>query len=343
MEFQKIRFNKRMCYLTTCPCLTPEGVAYILQANSKLNLSEIKKIRRATSRQKGPHLVQTSIAIVADCDDTLAPDTTGQLLRICGVDSEDFFQNKSNPLAREGWDPSLAYMHEMIKLAQPGGPLAGLTRKKLTELAVQLEFYPGVPACFQVIKEEVENEPDFRAVGVRVESYVVSGGIADLLRASALKESVYRIWGCDFSYDSRDVIAYPKNVISFTDKTRFLFRINKGLTAPAFDNQPSSVNQAMTAAERTVPFENMIYLGDGPSDIPCMSLLTANKGFVIGVASPDNPNKIWALSHGRRANQTVDPDFASDGSAFRALREAVLNVAQEIASQNRGRRPVPQH
>lgn len=287
-------------------------------------------------------MVQTSIAIVADCDDTLAPDTTGQLLRLCGVDSGEFFQNKSAPLVREGWDPSLAYMHEMIKLAQPGGPLAGLTRQKLEDIAGQLEFYPGVPACFQTIKQEVESAPDFRAVGVRVESYVVSGGIAELLRASALRESVYRIWGCDFSYDSNGVIAYPKNVISFTDKTRFLFRINKGLTAPGSDNQPYSVNQVMTAEERPVPFENMIYLGDGPSDIPCMSLLLAKDGFVIGIESPDNPDKTWALSHGRRVNQTVAPDFTDEGSAFKALRQAVWHKAQEIVGQNPSR-PVPQH
>ncbi len=288
-------------------------------------------------------MVQTSIAIVADCDDTLAPDTTGQLLRLYGVDSEDFFQNKSAPLVREGWDPSLAYMHEMIKLAQNGGPLAGLTRQRLIELAERLEFYPGVLACFRAIKQEVENDSDFRAAGVRVESYVVSGGIAELLRASALRESVYRIWGCDFSYDSNGVITYPKNVISFTDKTRFLFRINKGLIAPAYDNQSYSVNQVMTPEERPVPFENMIYLGDGPSDIPCMSLLLANNGFVIGVTNPDRPDRTWALSHGRRANQTVDPDFKSDGSAFRALREAVLQIARAIASQTSGGRPVPQY
>ena len=288
-------------------------------------------------------MVQTSIAIVADCDDTLAPDTTGQLLRLCGVDSEDFFQQKSAPLVGGGWDPSLAYMHEMIRLAQPGGPLAELTQQKITELAKNLEFYPGVPTCFRTIKEEVENDPDFRAVGIRVESYVVSGGIAELLRASTLSESTYRIWGCDFAYGSNGVIAYAKNVISFTDKTRFLYRINKGLTAPATDSRPYSVNQVMTSEERPVPFENMIYLGDGPSDIPCMSLLSANKGFVIGVTSQDNPGKTWALSYGRRAHQTVDPDFDVNGSAYRALREAVVQRAQAIAGQASSWRPVPQH
>ncbi len=288
-------------------------------------------------------MVQTSIAIVADCDDTLAPDTTGQLLRVFGVDSDEFFRNKSAPLVSEGWDPSLAYMHEMIRLAQPGGPLEGLTQQKFTEIAGQLEFFPGVPDCFKLVKGEVENDPDFRAAGVRVESYVVSGGIAELLRASSLKESVYRIWGCDFSYNSEGVIAYPKNAISFTDKTRFLYRINKGLTAPASDSRPYSVNEVMTADERPVPFQNMVYLGDGPSDVPCMSLLSANKGFVIGVASQDNPGKTWALSYGRRANQTVDPDFTEDGPAYRALRQSVLQIARSIANQASGGRPVPQH
>ena len=288
-------------------------------------------------------MAQTSIAIIADCDDTLAPDTTGQLLKLCGVDSEDFFQNKSGTLVSQGWDPSLAYMHGMIELAKPGGPLSHLTREWIIERASQLDFFPGVPKCFEIIKRDIENDPDFRAAGIRVESYVVSGGIAELLRASSLKDATYRIWGCDFEYDSRGVIAYPKNVISFTDKTRFLFRINKGQAGPAFDSQPSSVNQPMNHEERLVPFENMIYIGDGPSDIPCMSLLTNNNGFVIGITSQNNPSKTWALAYGRRANQTVDNNFTEQGMAYKALRQAVWQRANLIAGQASGRGPVPQH
>ena len=285
---------------------------------------------------------QTTIAIVADCDDTLAPDTTAQLLELCGVDSKKFFAEDAASLVKQGWDPSLAYMNRMVALATNDGPLSDLTSAKIQELGQQLEFFPGVPACFDLIKTEIEQEPSFRAAGIRVESYVVSGGIGELLRASPLKNATHQIWGCDFSYDDRGVIAFPQNVISFTEKTRFLFRVNKGQVGPSYEGRPYTVNQPMEPTERPVPFENMVYLGDGASDIPCMSLLQSMKGFVIGVTSEINPARTWALAYGRRANQTVDPDFREDGSAYKALKQAVFQRALVITGQASTSGPVPQ-
>ena len=284
---------------------------------------------------------------MADCDDTLAPDTTAQLLKMCGVDSSDFFANRAGPLVKGGWDPSLAYMHGMIELTKEEGLLSSLTQSRIRELAGQLTFYPGVPGCFRSIKDEVESDQAFRAAGIRVETYVISGGIAELLRASALADATHYIWGCDFAYDARGVIAVPKNVISFTDKTRFLYAIQKGKVGPAFDGQPYAVNDPMTPEERPVPFANMIYLGDGPSDVPCMSLLRSMGGYVIGIASKDNPTKTWALGYGRRVHLTARPDFSRDGEADTLLREAVWQKvwqkAQQIAERVSRTGPVPQH
>lgn len=288
-------------------------------------------------------MAQTLIAIIADCDDTLAPDTTGQLLELCGVDKQDFFRNQSASLVKEGWDPSLAYMRRMVEFAADGGPLSNLTRDQLRSLAAKLNFYPGVPDCFAHIKSAIESDPAFRAAGVRVESYVISGGIAELLRASSLQSKTHYIWGCDFAYDSRGVIDFPRNVISFTDKTRFLYMINKGKVGPTFEGQSYAVNEPMKDDERPVPFENMVYIGDGPSDIPCMSLIQSQNGFVIGVASEDNPAKTWALAYGRRANQTVEADFRKEGSAYKALYQAVWQRAQAIAGRASSAGPVPQH
>ena len=218
-----------------------------------------------------------------------------------------------------------------------------LTQARINELAKQLVFYDGVPDCFNQIKMEVEGDTVFRAAGIRVETYVVSGGIAELLRASVLADAVHHIWGCDFAYDERGVIAFPKNVISFTDKTRFLYMIQKGKVGSAFDGQPSAVNAPMNEEERPVPFYNMVYLGDGPSDVPCMSLLQSKGGFVIGVMSEANPAKTWALGYGRRANLTVPPDFSNNGLAYKQLRQAVWQKAQEIAERVNGASPVPQH
>lgn len=161
-------------------------------------------------------MAQTTIAIVADCDDTLAPDTTAQLLELCGVGGAGFFREHAAPRVKDVWDPSLAYMQGMIDLARSEGPLASLTQTRIKELAKQLEFYPGVPECFTSIKDDIECDDRFRAAGVRVETHIISGGIMELLRASALADAVPYIWGCDFAYDADGVVAFPKNVISFT-------------------------------------------------------------------------------------------------------------------------------
>ena len=285
---------------------------------------------------------QTTIAIVADCDDTLAPDTTGQLLEILGVDSRNFFAEDVAPLVKQGWDPPLAYMNKMVELAKNGGPLAGLTSDKFKEIGQGLEFFPGVPECFDLIKKKIEGEPSFRAAGVRVESYVISGGIAELLRSSSLRRTTHHIFGCDFSYDERGVIAFPKNVITFTEKTRFLYTINKGLVGPRFEGQPYAVNAPMEAGERPVPFENMIYIGDGASDVPCMSLLTSLKGFVIGVRTPHDPKRTWALAYGRRANFIVEPDFTEGESGYDALYQAVYQRALVVSGQASALGQVPQ-
>lgn len=235
-------------------------------------MRDTKALREVIIMWEYVRMTRTTIALIADCDDTLAPDTTVQLLELCGVDGKTFFRERANPLVKNGWDPTLAYMRGMIDLARNEGPLASLTQARIKELARRLDFYPGVPECFSQIKGEIESDARFRAAGVRVETYVISGGIAELLRASDLGNAVPYIWGCDFAYDADGVIAFPKNVISFTDKTRYLFMIQKGKIGPAFEGQPYAVNAPMTEEERPVPFENMIYLGDGrATSLACRS------------------------------------------------------------------------
>ena len=112
---------------------------------------------------------------------------------------------------------------------------------------------------------------------------------------------------------------------------------------PGFEGNPSAVNDPMTDDERPVPFSNMVYLGDGPSDVPCMSLLQSKGGYVLGVLSTSNPAKAWALGYGRRANVTIPPDFSRDGLAYEHLRETVWRKATEIAARASGSGPVPQH
>ena len=286
-------------------------------------------------------MIPSTIAIIADCDGTLAPDTTGQLLTQCGADPKDLFE-RANSLVKQGWCQPLAYMHEMIQLTKPEQPLAGLTQSKIQEIGQSLDFYPGVPEFFDQIKETIENQPEFREARIRVEAYVISGGIQDLLRASPLATATDRIWGCNFNYNEQGTISFPKNAISHTDKTRYVFLINKGLTGPTYDEDPYAVNEPKESHERPVSFENMIYLGDGPTDVPCMSLISHFKGYVIGIESEPNSANTYALSHGRRMNRNATADYTSGGSAYNAILNQARYLAENIRKQITSTGPVPQ-
>lgn len=288
-------------------------------------------------------MAQNTIAVIADCDGTLAPDTTNQLLDRFGVKPEEFWPNEVQPLVRDGWDEHLAYMQKLIDLSRKGGPLEGLTQATLTEIGTELEFYPGVPDGLVALRDEIQAATEFRDAGIRLEYYVISAGIGDMLRASPLAKAAHRIWACDFAYDDNGRLSHLKNVISFTDKTRFIYMVNKGKVGEEHRNQQYVVNEPMDQRERPVPFENMVYIGDGPTDIPCMSLVTAMGGYVIGILGKNNPNKAWALGYGRRVNATVPPEFSAGEYGYNHLKEAVQNIAMAIKDRTSSSGPLPGH
>ena len=288
-------------------------------------------------------MAHNTIAVIADCDGTLAPDTTDQLLATFKIRPEEFWPNEVQPLVQAGWDEQLAYMQKLMELSRNGGPLEGLTRDRLVEIAKGLEFFPGVPDALVALREEIERTRAFRDVGIRIEFYVISAGIGDMLRASALADVAHRIWACDFAYGESGTITHLKNVISFTDKTRFLYMVNKGKVGEEHLNRQYVVNEPMNEEERPVPFRNMVYMGDGPTDIPCMSLVAAMGGYVVGILGKDKPNKAWALGYGRRVNATIPPDFSVGGYAFQHLKEVVENIAKGISEDMRSSGPIATH
>ena len=288
-------------------------------------------------------MAQNTIAIIADCDETLSPDTTAQLLRHFGIDPEAMFREAAE-LVKQGWDHPIAYMQRMIELAEGDGPLAGLTRSKMEESGRQLQFHDGVPEIFSELKAEIEREPRYRDVGIRVETYVVSSGIEELLSASRLQGTVHALWGSSFEYRPADGhIASVKRSLSFTEKTRCIFLIQKGKAGAEFRSNPYVVNEPMDQNERPVPFSNMIYIGDGASDIPCMSLIQTFGGYVIGILSKADPGKTWALGYGRRAHITVPPEFRPGQYAYSLLQEALRDRAENIRQKLTGNRPVPRY
>ena len=119
--------------------------------------------------------------------------------------------------------------------------------------------------------------------------------------------------------------------------------VNKGKVGEEYLNRQYVVNEPMDPRDRPVPFENMVYIGDGPTDIPCMSLVTAMGGYVIGILGKDKPNKAWALGYGRRVNATVPPDFSIGGYGYDHLKEVIQNIAKSIREQMSSSGPIPSH
>lgn len=269
------------------------------------------------------------IALVFDFDGTLGPDTISSLLIEQKVDPEKFWLEVAH-LVKADWDPPLAYMHLLWQLAKKGK--IEVSQKYLKFLGEKLVLFPGLPQAFVELKTFVKTHPELQKVRVKLEFYIISGGIEEMILGSTLARQVNGIFGSNFAYEAGKVVGI-KSAISFTEKTRFLYGINKGISVKELRTNPYKINDALPHESRRIPFSQMIYIGDGPSDIPCLSAITQYAGTGIGVSSPElSFRKGYELARGRRI--TVGPytaNYATGSDMRKVLEETILRISLEIA------------
>jgi phosphoserine phosphatase len=232
---------------------------------------------------------QNIIAVVFDFDDTLTDDSTTALIKSVGLDPKEFWGIKAQALIEAGWDPTPAYLKLLLDNVGNGKPLGKLTNARLREFGAQLKFYPGIPELFTELREDVQQH-QLSSPGIQF--FVVSGGLEEIIQGSSIAKHLSGVWGCQFAEENGE-IKYIKKLVSFTEKTKYLFYINKGLGP---DAGAYAVNEKIESENRRVPFDNMIYVGDGLTDVPCFSLVESNKGRAFGVFNPENPDspkKAW--------------------------------------------------
>ena len=222
-------------------------------------------------RYKEKHPV---VAICYDFDKTLSPDDMQAqgYIQSVGYNVKDFW-DKSNALARANdMDTNLAYMYTMMVEAQ--GNLL-FTKKNLEEYGSKVKLFKGVDGWFDRIRDYGKTK------GVIVEHYIISSGLKEMIEGTSIaKKGVFeKIYASSFYYNERNVAVWPAQVINYTSKTQFLFRIEKG----TLDINDPAVNDYFPPDQMRVPFRNIVYIGDSDTDIPCMKLVNSSGGHSIGV------------------------------------------------------------
>ena len=288
-------------------------------------------------------MAQNVIAIISDCDGTLCPDTTHSLVCDLGLEPKGFW-TKVSGLVEDGWDPPLAYLNRLLHLAQ-SREIVPITRDKLERVAGTVQFYPGALDFVGRLREKLQDNIEFRNADVSIDWYIVSSGIEGILRATPLRNLATDIFGCAFEYDSTGKAVAVKRAVTFTEKTKFIFAISKGISGEELRRKPYLVNDVVEPDERKVPFRHMIYMGDGPSDIPCFSMLKRGGGHAIGVMAPEDRElrKPYELAQGNRL--TIGPytaDYREGSDLFKMLWPIVEGIANSILEDRAQRiRPAP--
>ncbi len=255
-------------------------------------------------------------ALLYDFDKTLCPQDMENYSFIpsVGMEPQDFWAEANAFGHREHMDGILACMYAMLEKSRALG--VPLTRDSLRQGGRAVTLFPGVDSWFGRINSFGQE------LGVQVEHYVLSSGFKEIIEGTSIAGAFKEIFASEFYYDANGVPVWPRLAVNYTSKTQFIYRINKGI----LDISDDSVNASMPDDSRRVPFTNMIYIGDGLTDVPCMKMVRAYGGQSIAVYQDANrPGVEELLRQGR-----VDFIFPADYSKGSALEETVQNILRKI-------------
>ena len=288
------------------------------------------------------------IAMIFDFDDTLAPDSISHLLRreLRFTDEQvKAFWDETTALVTDGWDPPIAYLSQLLDLVRHRR--LSLTKAKLRSIGAELKPFDGLPELFPQLRDMVNRKKEFVDAGVRFQFYVISGGLEEVIRGNPIRDEMAGIFGCTFRHDKEtDEPTEIRSAISFTEKTRFLFGIHKGFSERELRATPYVVNDAMKnerPTDRPIPLDQMIYLGDGPSDIPCFSVVKEGEGNAIGIRKPRGDegkiSKGFEMARGERTTQgPYKADYRPGTDMREAIEDSILDIAYKIVVRRRERR-----
>ncbi len=294
---------------------------------------------------------QTNIAVIWDFDKTLIPGyMQDPLFKHYNIDGRTFWREVNalpNYLRREGHEmvaEDSIYLNHILTYVR-AGIFKGLNNRLLRELGRELEFYPGLPEFFPAVKDHVAKNSLFSKYDIKVEHYIVSTGLRQMILGSKIADHIDGIWACEF-VECRMPPGYLKHggpqaredevsiedisyIIDNTTKTRAIFEINKGVNKLG----DIDVNTNIPKEDRRIPFQNMIYVADGPSDVPVFSLVNQNGGRTFGVYAKgvrDEFAQVNELQKQGRVHSFGEANYEPNTQTYMWMMNAVDEIGRTI-------------
>lgn len=234
-------------------------------------------------------------------------------------------------------NPDTIYLNHFINYAK-NGKFKGLNNKMLRELGKELNFYKGIPGIFPATKKLIESNEIYKEYDIKVEHYIVSTGMLEMIRGSSIMQYVTDAWGCELiegeNTEGETIISEIGYTIDNTSKTRALFEINKGVNR----HEGVEVNTKIPEEHRRVRFINMVYIADGPSDIPAFSVVNKNGGATLAIY-PKGDKKAFEQVDKMREDGRVDmyaeADYTEDSTAYMWICNKITDFAEKIREEER--------
>lgn len=258
------------------------------------------------------------MAICYDFDKTLSPDDmqTFTLIPSFGIDKAEFWDS-SNKLAEENlMDKNLAWMFELIRYSK--FRQKSLKKEYFHEIGADVKLYKGVEDWFKRTTEYAARR------GIELEHYIISSGLKEIIEGSKISSAFKRIYASSYLYSTDGIAEWPAQAVNYTNKTQYIFRIAKGF----MDEYDERVNNSMSEEQLRIPYENIVYIGDSATDIPCMRLVKSRGGYSIGVYDPekDNRTKVYQLYNDGRLNFYAPADYTTRGELFTYIKQVINEI-----------------
>ena len=286
------------------------------------------------------------IAVIWDFDKTLVDGyMQDPIFEKYDVDAKKFWE-EVNSLPDEYWNDQKVkvnkdtiYLNHFINKTKEG-IFKGLNNEILFELGKELKFYKGIPEIFEKTKEIIEKNPIFQEYNIKVEHYIVSTGMKKMIEGSAISSNVEYIWGCELIQSKDENGDFEISEIGYTidntSKTRAIFEINKGINKnPEYD-----VNAKIKEGNRRVLFKNMIYIADGPSDVPAFSVIKKGGGSTFAIY-PKSDRKAFQqvekLREDNRVDMYAEADYSEGTTTYMWIINKIEKLAQNIVNEEKSK------